>query len=85
MLVMGDSVKKTGDKMPEKQALEQLMTIMSMAAHQGNERALKVVDEIQTIMTTDWDQLPLKLREDMAYVMAQMLVQPVEQAQEIEE
>ena len=72
------NVKQLKPKHTEKEYVEQLVTLMSIAAQKGNERALKVMDEAQLILTTEWDQLPLRLREDMAYVTAELLFKPVE-------
>lgn len=68
----------------QQQSVEQLVTLMSLAAQRGNETALKVMDEVQTILTTDWDDLPIKIKEQMAYVTAQMLLEPVSE-DEVEE
>ncbi len=65
-----------------KHYVEQLMTIMSLAAQQGDELALKIMDEAQTILTTEWEDLPEKLREQMAYVTAKMLFEPVDEIEE---
>ncbi len=59
-------------------SLEQLVTIISLAAQGGDEVALKVMDEVQTILTTDWEDIPQDLKDQMALVTARMLFESEE-------
>ena len=76
--------KKIKGAIGPKEALSQLMTLVSLAAQRGDEVALKLMDEVQTILTTDWDDIPQEMKEQMAYVTAKMLTEKVKYDQEEE-
>ena len=76
--------KRIGRPIGSKEALNQLMTLVSLAAQKGDEIALKLMDEVQTILTTDWDDIPQEMKEQMAYVTAKMLTEKVKYDQEEE-
>lgn len=76
--------KKINGSIGPKEALSQLMTLVSLAAQKGDEIALKLMDEVQTILTTDWDDIPQEMKEQMAYVTAKMLTEKVKYDQEEE-
>ena len=76
--------KKINRSIGSKEALNQLMTLVSLAAQKGDEIALKLMDEVQTILTTDWDDIPQDMKKQMAYVTAKMLTEQVKYDQEDE-
>lgn len=53
--------------------VEEMVKIASMAAMHGSKPALKVMDEVQVILTTDWADLSDHLKEQLALVTAGML------------
>ncbi|MGB1076881.1 MAG: hypothetical protein ACPG05_01120 [Bdellovibrionales bacterium] len=68
----------------QRQSVADLVNLISVAAVQGDARAQRVMDDVEVILTTDWDDLPLNLRQEMAYVVAEML-HPSSQKQEQED
>ena len=58
-----------------KEQVRELVNIASLAAMQGNKAALKVMDEVQEILTTDWQDVPQNLKEQWALVAMHMIAE----------